>query len=48
MKPIKRLGLLLLLLAMPLFVSAQYTEYDWEERDEWMNLDHILEAVGVE
>ncbi|MBT8310651.1 MAG: class I SAM-dependent methyltransferase [Flavobacteriaceae bacterium] len=33
---------------LPFLATAQYTEYDWEERDEWMNLDHILKAVGVE
>jgi len=36
-----------MLLALPIIVSAQYREYDWEERDEWMNLDSILEVIGV-
>lgn len=27
---------------------AQYSEYEWEERDEWMNVARILELSGVE
>ena len=28
-------------------VYAQYSEYDWEERDEWMDIERILELSAI-
>lgn len=29
-------------------VAAQYSAYEWEERDEWMDVARILQLAGVE
>lgn len=29
-------------------VSAQYSAYEWDERDEWMDVTRILQLAGVE
>ena len=29
-------------------LAAQYTEADWEERDQWMGTDFLLKMAGVE
>ena len=36
-----------LLLLTPFLTLAQYAEYDWEERDTWMDVDVIFEAAGI-
>ena len=30
------------------FGFAQYAEYDWNERDTWMDVNYILEKAGIE
>ncbi len=39
---------LLLFILLPVIGFAQYSEYDWEERDTWMNVTDIFERAGVE
>lgn len=39
---------LLLFILIPVLVFSQYSEYDWEERDTWMNVTDIFEHAGVE
>ncbi|MBT8235835.1 MAG: SAM-dependent methyltransferase, partial [Bacteroidia bacterium] len=29
-------------------VQGQYSAYEWEERDEWMDVARILELAGIE
>ena len=29
------------------FVHAQYAEYEWEERDEWMDIERLFELAGI-
>lgn len=36
------------LLALPFVGFAQYAEYEWEERDTWMNTDYIFDMAGIE
>jgi len=33
---------------LPFLGFAQYAEYDWEERDDWMPLERIFEAARIE
>ena len=28
-------------------LHAQYSEYDWEERDEWMNVEELMQLSGI-
>ena len=44
---IKKIGILFIFMA-PMVGMAQYAEYEWEERDRWMNVKKILEDAGVE
>ena len=39
--------LLCIFFLFPLFNFAQYEEYDWEQRDEWMPVDAIFEAIDL-
>lgn len=39
---------ILLFLVVPLIGFAQYSEYDWEERDTWMNVTDMFEHANVE
>ena len=41
------LALLLAWTIAPVSISAQYNSSDWSERDEWMDIDRILELAGV-
>ncbi len=43
-----RYQLLLVIIALPLFGLAQYTSSDWDERDEWMDVDRLMKLGGVE
>ena len=43
-----RYKLLLVIIALPLSGLAQYNSSDWDERDEWMDVDRIMEMGGVE
>ena len=36
------------LLTLQLSLRAQYNSNDWEERDEWMDVDRLMELAGVE
>ncbi len=35
------------LLLIPTLSFAQYEEYDWEERDKWMDTAYIFEKAGI-
>jgi ubiquinone/menaquinone biosynthesis C-methylase UbiE len=37
----------LLLLLIPFLGFSQYSEYDWEERDTWMNVNYIFQQAGI-
>ena len=43
-----RYCLILWILALPVRGLAQYNANDWEDRDEWMDVDRIMEMGGVE
>lgn len=43
----KYAGLMIMLLFSQ-FTVAQYSEYEWEDRDTWMNVKDIFEHAGVE
>ena len=38
----------LILNCLPLKGFSQYEESDWKERDTWMALDTIFDAIGIE
>ncbi len=44
----KNLIYLVLLIVLPAISFAQYSEYDWEERDTWMNIHDIFEQAGIQ
>jgi len=43
----KHLFKFLVLLLLPSIAFAQYSEYDWTERDTWMNPSEIFEEAGI-
>lgn len=45
----KQLSLIILLLTFfaSQTVVSQYSEYDWEERDTWMDVDAIFDEAGI-
>ena len=43
----KDLICLVLFIVIPVISFAQYSEYDWEERDTWMNIHDIFEEAGI-
>ena len=42
----KKLNLFILLI--PFIGFSQYSEYDWEERDTWMDVNYIFQKAGIE
>ncbi|NND14860.1 MAG: class I SAM-dependent methyltransferase [Eudoraea sp.] len=45
----KFLGIaLLLVMFTSLHVNGQYSAYEWEERDEWMDVSRIMQMAGVD
>lgn len=43
----KKLYLIAFFAIIPLIGFSQYAEYDWEERDTWMDVDFIFEKAGI-
>jgi len=39
---------LIAVLFLPIFGYSQYSEYDWEERDTWMDTESIYKAIGID
>ena len=37
-----------LVLFVPFIGFSQYSEYDWEERDTWMDVNYIFQEAGIE
>lgn len=44
----KAILIVLVFTCLPLQCFSQYEENDWEERDTWMDLDTIFNAIGIE
>ena len=42
----KKLNLFILLI--PFIGFSQYSEYYWEERDTWMDVNYIFQKAGIE
>lgn len=43
----KRSVALIVLSLLPFVTIAQYAEYDWKERDTWMDVNYIFEQAGI-
>lgn len=44
----RALLLLLVIILFPISKSAQYNAVDWNERDQWMDIERIMSLAGVE
>lgn len=47
MKPQFKVIIIFILMLSSQLVISQYKEYDWEERDKWMDTAYIFEKAGI-